>query len=144
VESSASSTTFSWFTEGAIPLSFLFAVSVFAATADLVLRQLRWRRNRTAALSPPVFSPPPSPPESGGGRPSELIGSSSAVMRDFDKNQDGVIDAEEAASVAKEIAMKAAAEQEAQKEAARERKISGGLRSCYCSRCSPRSASMRG
>ena len=85
VESSASSTTFSWFTEGgAIPLSFLFAVSVFAATADLVLRQLRWRRNSTAAFSPPVFSPPPSPPESAGG-PSDVVRTSSAVMRVVDK-----------------------------------------------------------
>ena len=47
-----------------MPLSFIFAVGVFAATADFVLRQLRWRRNSTAAFSPPVLSPPPSPPES--------------------------------------------------------------------------------
>ena len=34
-------------------------------------------------------------------------------MRGFDQNQDGVIDAAEAADVAEEIATKAAAEQEA-------------------------------
>ena len=45
-------------------------------------------------------------------------------MRVFDKNNDGVIDAAELSSVAKEIAAKEAAEREAQKEAARERKIS--------------------
>ena len=63
-----------------MPLSFIFAVGVFAATADLVLRQLRWRRNSTAAFSPPVLSPPPSPPESGGGL--------SVEMTSFDDNNE--------------------------------------------------------
>ena len=123
-EASASSTAFSWLAEGgAMPLSFIFAVGAFAATADLVLRQLRWRRNGTAAISPPVVSPPPSPPESAG-RPSELVGGSTAVMRSFDKNQDGVIDAEEAAAIARDMAVKDEAKVEAQREAAGERKIS--------------------
>jgi len=129
-ESSASSITFSWFTEGgAMPLSFIFVVGVFAATADLVFRQLRWRRNSTAALSPPVFSspspsPPPSPPESAE-RPSPLSRmSKSFVMKSFDENQDGIIDEAEAAAIAEHLAQQAAAEREAQKEAARERKIS--------------------
>ena len=46
------------------------------------------------------------------------------MMRVFDDNNDGVIDAAELSSVVKEIAAKEAAEREAQKEAARERKIS--------------------
>ena len=112
-----------------MPLSFIFVVGVFAATADLVFRQLRWRRNSTAALSPPVFSspslsPPPSPPESAE-RPSPLSRmSKSFVMKSFDENQDGMIDEAEAAAIAEHLAQQAAAEREAQKEAARERKIS--------------------